>query len=224
MSRFGNERTNQLAPPAWYNEFAMKNAYTLLGLLFVLVFGGAYVLFERTHAPAVKDELVITNDNEKNMSFTLTTPAFENGGLIPSKFTCDGLNINPELHISKVPEGTQSLVLVMDDPDIPEEIKESRGIEKFDHWVLYNILAATTVIPEGYSVGSEGLNSVGDTGYIGACPPAEYEPKEHRYIFRLYALSGNLNFIKAPTLDEVETAAKGSMLGSAELVGRYQRQ
>ncbi|MBX2866944.1 YbhB/YbcL family Raf kinase inhibitor-like protein [Candidatus Kaiserbacteria bacterium] len=151
----------------------------------------------------------------------LASPAFEHNGTIPSQYTCDGDRLAPPpLEVSSLPEGTGSLVLVMDDPDIPQEVKDSRGIEKFDHWALYNLPAKEGVINGGVS----GLNGAGETGYRGPCPPPEYEPTEHRYVFRIYAVSGTLNFIKTPTLDEVETAAKGMMLDSAELIGRYERR
>lgn len=206
----------------------MRNAYALLGLAFFIVFVGAYVVIEQANAPTpedipvIEEEVVLegdTNEATNTMSLTLTSPAFEDGERIPSKYTCDGENISPEFRIENVPEGTQSLVLVMDDPDIPDSVKESRGIEKFDHWVLYSIPPDTTIIPEGKSVGSEGLNSGGNAGYTGSCPP----DREHRYFFRLYALNGSLNFIQAPMLDEVETAAKSMAIESATLMGRYER-
>jgi Raf kinase inhibitor-like YbhB/YbcL family protein len=154
------------------------------------------------------------------MSLTLTAPAFADGASIPQKYTCDGENVSPELHIGNAPEGTQSFVLVMDDPDIPVSVKQARGIDTFDHWVVFNIPGDTTVIPEGGlpNVGS-GMNTRGTNGYTGPCPP----DKEHRYFFRLYAVSGTLNFIKAPTLHEVEAAAQGMALGQATLTGRYER-
>jgi hypothetical protein len=127
--------------------------------------------------------------------------------------------VNPELTIAGVPEGAESLVLLMDDPDIPQSVKDARGIEKFDHWAVYAIPPDTTVIKTGAVIGTGGKNSIGEVGYRGPCPP----DREHRYIFRLYALSGTLNFIQAPTLDELETAAQGMMLEKAELIGRYNR-
>jgi hypothetical protein len=149
----------------------------------------------------------------------LASPAFNDGGLIPPQFTCDGDNVSPEITISGVPEGTQSLVLVMDDPDIPDSVKQARGILKFDHWAVYNIPPETGTIPEGVQVGSIGRNTRGDSAYTGPCPP----DREHRYIFRLYALSGTLNFIQQPTLDEIESAARGMTLTSTTLIGRYNR-
>lgn len=204
-----------------------RNAYALLGLSFFIVFIGAYFVIERANAPAVEDleeDIVIEEDMLKetpkaDVKLTLTSPAFEDRGLIPSRYTCDGENINPELHISGVPEGAESLVLVMDDPDIPDSVKKSLGIEKFDHWVLYSIPPDTEVIPEGAQLGSEGLTSRGEPGYVGSCPP----DREHRYFFRLYALKGTINFIKTPTLDEVESIAKDMALASTTLMGRYER-
>lgn len=184
--------------------------FVFLGLLLVFLFS------------------VYFGDNqEENMTeekFALTSSAFENMGKIPSKYTCDADppagGLNPPLEIHNIPGGTQSMVLLMDDPDIPDFVKEERGIEKFDHWVLYGIPPTISEINEGELVGSTGLNSAGDEGYRGPCPP----DGEHRYFFKLYALSGNLNFIKAPTLDEVKTAIEGSVIAETELVGLYERQ
>ncbi len=216
----------------------MRHAYTLLGIMTLIVFAGAYFVFNQTatapHEPldTVEESRAITEapatpettplpetQPSTPMKLTLTSPAFAENGKIPSEYTCDGTNVNPEIHISGVPEGTQSLVLVMDDPDIPDFVKKERGIKKFDHWAVYNIAPDTTVIKTGEVIGSGGLNSRGSTGYIGACPP----DREHRYIFRLYAVSGTLNYIKTPTLDELETAAKGMTLDTATLIGRYER-
>lgn len=200
----------------------MRNAYGLLGLAFLIVFGAAYFLLSET-AQAPTEIETKTDPNPTTMTFQLSSSAFENNETIPSKYTCDGENLSPPLTVSGVPEGTESLVLVMDDPDIPDTIKESRGIEKFNHWVLYNLSADISDIPEGQNLGAVGVNSTESTAYTGPCPPADMEPLTHRYIFRLYAITGKLNFIKAPTLDEVEEAAKGSMLETAELIGVYRR-
>ena len=158
-------------------------------------------------------------------SLTLTSSAFTHGGTIPEMYTCDGVNINPPLTISGIPEGTKSLALIVDDPDIPQVFKDQRGIDSFDHWTVYNLPPDTTEILEGSVVGSVGLNSrgEGESAYTGPCPPTEYEPTEHRYFFKLYALSGTLNFIKAPTKAEVEQAINGMVIQQAELVGLYDR-
>lgn len=177
-----------------------------------------------------KQELVEQKVQEKveeevtNMK--LTSSAFENSEEIPSKYTCDGENINPPLFISEVPEDARSLALIMDDPDIPNEVKESRGIQVFDHWVLFNIPPETETINEG-SVPEgalQGSNSAGNSQHIGPCPPPQYEPKEHRYFFKLYALDVVLNLPEGSSKSEVEQAIEGHVLEETELMGKYQRK
>lgn len=201
----------------------MRDAYALLGISFIIVFSGAFILIsDKAHAPT-PEEINTSNNSTETMSFSLTSPVFQHNESIPSKYTCDGENLHPPLLIHDVPEGAESLVLIMDDPDIPQEIKDTRGISKFNHWAIYNIPADTKEIEEGVTVGTLAQNSTGESAYIGPCPPPEYQPTEHQYVFRVYALPAQLNFIQAPTLDEVETAASSSALGRAELIGRYER-
>lgn len=154
---------------------------------------------------------------------TLTSSAFADGEMIPSKYTCDGEQVSPPLAIAGVPERTQSLVLLMDDPDIPQVFKDQMGINAFDHWVVYGIPPATTKLKEGEVVGTEGLDSRGNAGYIGPCPPPEHQPTAHRYIFKLYALSETLTFSKPPTLAEVRATIAGKILAEAQLTGIYDR-
>ena len=150
----------------------------------------------------------------------LKSDAFDNNGKIPSKYTCDSENVNPHLIISNVPEHTETLVLIMDDPDIPDFVKKERGIDVFDHWVVFNIPSETMEIPEDSEPeGVLGNNGAGKTGYIGPCPP----DKEHRYFFKLYALDTELNLPEGSTKKEVEDAMEGHILEKTELIGRYQR-
>src|SRR5262245_40661465 len=117
----------------------------------------------------------------------LTSPAFEHEGRIPKKYTCDGENINPPLNIANVPSGAMSLVLIVDDPDVPCHLR-SDGM--YDHWIVFNIPPETNVLLEGQEpVGTQGANTAGNTKYIGPCPP----DKEHRYFFKLYALDIRLS-------------------------------
>lgn len=154
--------------------------------------------------------------------FSLTSFAFGNNGLIPAKYTCDGdRTLSPPLSVSGVPEGTQSLALIMGDPDVPKALKPD-GV--FDHWVLFNIPPSTTSIPEGSSVGVQGNNGAGKPGYTGPCPPPQYEPSEHRYIFKLYALDSTLTLPVGATKTMVLATLEGHTLGTAELVGRYSRK
>ena len=166
---------------------------------------------------------LISDNQTDKMSFLLSSPAFEPNAFIPKKYSCDGLNVSPPFVLSGAPAATKSFVLVMDDPDIPQEIKEQRGIEKFNHWAVYNIPPDTIEIPEGAGLGASGKNGRGEMSYTGPCPPTEYEPTTHRYIFRLYALSSSLDFDSIPSLDEVEAAAQSKMLDKTELIGRYSR-
>ncbi len=150
---------------------------------------------------------------------TLTSPAFRDGEAIPSRYTCEGENIHPELRIAEVPEGTVSLVLVMEDPDIPESVKQNMGIEVFDHWVVFNMPAETTLIAERETPpGIEGMNSAGQ-GYTGPCPP----DGEHRYIFTLYAADTVLQLNSAAGKAEVLEALQGHILERTTLTGVYEK-
>mgnify|MGYP001574903890 CR=1 FL=1 len=144
----------------------------------------------------------------------LGSPAFEHNQKIPSKYTCDGENINPPLKIESVPEATKSLVLIMDDPDAP------RGT--WVHWTLWNISPDTKEIPENsVPAGAvEGATSFGKPGYGGPCPPSG----THRYFFKFYSL--NTTFELSPQVDKaiLETAMEGRILDKAELVGLYSRR
>lgn len=151
----------------------------------------------------------------------ITTPVFNDNESIPETYTCDGAGINPELHIANVPEEAETLVLLMDDPDIPDVAAEQAGKPVWDHWVLFNIDAAITTIEEG-SVppdAVEGVNSGGDIGYQGPCPP----DTEHRYFFKLYALDTALDLEEGCTKEDVEDAMNGHVIAQAELVGVYNR-
>lgn len=151
----------------------------------------------------------------------LISPAFQEGGAIPAKYTCDGQNINPPLQISDVPAGAKSLVLLMDDPDIPEIAKKNFNVEIWDHWVVFNISPTIKEIAEGENPSGElGKNTRGNLAYGGPCPP----DREHRYFFKLYALDTNLNLPGGSTKAEVEQTMKGHILQTAELIGRYARQ
>ena len=154
----------------------------------------------------------------------LVSSEFEHNASIPARFTCDGENVNPPLLISGVEEDAKSLVLLMDDPDIPEVVKSSRGIQKFDHWVLFNIPTNLINVEEAYmGKGTLGKNSGGKSVYTGPCPPTEYKLTEHRYIFQLYTLDIALELVEGATMEEVKDAMKGHILQKAELIGLYDR-
>ena len=187
----------------------MKPATVIGIILGILVLGGALYYFTQGPSASPDDDML-----------TLTSSAFENGAAIPQQFTCDGANISPALSISGVPEGTMSLVLIMDDPDVPTVVRPE-GV--FDHWVLYAIPPDTREIPENSLAGDTGLNGAGKDAYTGPCPPSQFEPAEHRYYFTLYALDNTPTFAKTPTKAEVLAAIDGHVIESAELMGRFQR-
>jgi Raf kinase inhibitor-like YbhB/YbcL family protein len=144
-------------------------------------------------------------------SLSITSPAFTNEGAIPEKYTCQGSNVSPPLNIDNIPQGVQTLVLIMDDPDAPDRT--------FDHWVLFNIEPVST-INENRSPGTLGKNGAGKSAYIGPCPPAG----THRYFFKLYALDSKLQLKEGATKQQVEDAMKGHVVASAQLMGTYQKR
>jgi hypothetical protein len=152
----------------------------------------------------------------------LTSPAFSEGSEIPSEYTCDGANTNPQLDIAGVPANAKSLVLIMDDPDVPAAVRPER---MWDHWVVFNIPPETRSVPAGKNPpGVAGSNSRGALNYGGPCPPPQYEPKRHRYFFKLYALDAMLDLKEGATKNEVEQAMKGHVIAEAKLMGTYQRK
>ena len=151
--------------------------------------------------------------------FHLTSTAFQAGGTIPQRFTCDGDNISPQLSWDGVPPGTRSLALIMHDPDAPRP-------GGYTHWVIYNIAPSATHLEEGISkheklpgVGIQGLNDSGRLGYTGPCPPSG----THRYYFRLYALDREIDLKSGAGKSDLESAMKDHVLGQAELMGKYRR-
>lgn len=149
----------------------------------------------------------------------ITSPAFEHNKSIPAKYTCDGANINPPLVFSDVPAEAKSLVLIMEDPDVPKTIRPD-GM--WDHWLVWDMPPTTREILEGREPqGVIGKNSGGEKGYAGSCPP----DREHRYFFKLYALDiASLSAIACASKIEITEAMEGHVLAQAELIGRYERR
>ena len=140
----------------------------------------------------------------------LTSPAFQHNQMIPKKYTCQGQDVNPQLAIENIPEGTKSLVLIVDDPDAP--------MGTWVHWVVYNI-PVQNAIAEASVPGSQGSNDFGKVDYGGPCPPSG----THRYFHKIYALDTKFQFAKIPSKRDVEAAMKGHILGQAELIGLYKK-
>ncbi len=136
--------------------------------------------------------------------------AFKENKLIPSKYTCEGDNINPPLTIEGIPEKAESLTLIIEDPDAPAGL--------FTHWLAWN-LPTTGTIKEHSVVGTEGLNSSKRRGYSGPCPPSG----THRYFFKVYALDIRLKVEPMSEKEDVENAMQGHILAQGELIGLYRK-
>ena len=147
----------------------------------------------------------------------LTSSAFKDQGEIPSLYTCEGDNTNPPLSISDVPPNAKSLVLLVDDPDVPKSL---RGDGMWDHWVLFNIDPHTKKISEKTAPGICGKNTSGQNKYEGPCPP----DRKHRYFFKLYALDIRLTIGAGASKKEVERAMQGHILAEAQLMGHYEKE
>ncbi len=148
----------------------------------------------------------------------IESSAFSHDEPIPAEFTCDGRNRIPPLVFLDIPETAQSLVLIMDDPDVPESVRPDR---MWDHWLVWNIPPETTVIAAGQEPkGVIGKNTGGEPGYMGPCPP----DREHRYFFKLYALDTVLDLDpETAGKSDILSAIKNHILEKAELMGRYNR-
>jgi len=154
-----------------------------------------------------------------SMNLKIYSSAFEDGGTIPSKYTCDGADISPPLAWSGLPEGTKSIAIINDDPDAP--------MGTWVHWVIYSIpptaqglaedIKRVEKLPDGTL---QGKNSWGRIGYGGPCPPGG----THRYFFKIYALDKMLNLKPGATKEELLTAMKGHILAQAQFYGKYSRK
>jgi Raf kinase inhibitor-like YbhB/YbcL family protein len=152
------------------------------------------------------------------MAFALSSPAFAKGAVIPGRFTCDGLDLSPQLDWSETPPSAKSFVLIVDDPDAPSGT--------FTHWVLFDIPAATRSLAEGQKpggVGVVGKNDFSRTGYGGPCPPRGHGP--HRYCFVLSALDiDKLGLSAGASRQQVEARMRGHVVGTARWMGKYERK
>lgn len=149
----------------------------------------------------------------------LTSSAFQHKGRIPTRFTCDGENISPELSWTGAPANANSFVVIMHDPDAPRA-------GSFTHWVLYNIPEMVShlepQVPQQervVGVGIQGKNDSGTIGYTGPCPPSG----SHRYFLRLFALDAKLDIEPGASAERVQEAMRGHILEQAELMGTYAR-
>ena len=143
----------------------------------------------------------------------ITSSAFQEGGNIPSEFTCDGSDASPPLQIADVPPEAKNLVLIVDDPDAPSGL--------FTHWVVWNISPHTNNIGEGSAPkGVQGTSDFGKSGYGGPCPPSG----THRYYFKVFVLDRELDLPFGAKRGQLDAAMKGHIVAQGELMGRYSRK
>ena len=144
--------------------------------------------------------------------------AFNEGEMIPEKYTCDDADVSPQLEWSSVPEGTKSFAIICDDPDAPAGT--------WVHWIIFNIpgnvkelsenIAPLDILTNG---SKQGRNDFGKIGYGGPCPPGGI----HRYYFKIYALDDILELNPGIRKAELLRAMEGHILSEAQLMGRYKR-
>jgi Raf kinase inhibitor-like YbhB/YbcL family protein len=156
---------------------------------------------------------------QSSMAFTVTSPVFASGAVIPNPYTCQGADISPALNWSGQPTQAISLALVMDDPDAPAG--------PWVHWVMWNIPATTRLlaenVPKQERLGTgamQGRNDFGKVGYNGPCPPPGHT---HRYFFRLYALDVKLTLPPGTKRKELDAAMQGHIVAHADYMGTYRR-
>ena len=152
------------------------------------------------------------------MEIKITSSAFEDGGLIPAKYTCDGADVSPPLQWDAVPEGTKSIALICDDPDAP--------MGTWVHWVLFNLpsdakelaenIPTEETLPNG---AKQGVNDFGRVGYGGPCPPGG----THRYFFKIYALDTEVGLQAGADKRRLLKTMEGHILEQGLLVGKYKR-
>lgn len=160
-----------------------------------------------------------TKDVDIMQNISISAEAFQDGGFIPDEYTCEGEDLSPALAWKGIPPESESLALIMDDPDCPGKT--------FVHWVIFNIPAKVQKLAKGMprsetiSDGSiQGMTDFGRAGYGGPCPPPG---KPHRYYFKIYALDQKLSLGPGASKKQVEDAMKGHILAKGELIGKYGR-
>lgn len=146
-----------------------------------------------------------------NTTLTIESPAFADNGYIPTRYSCNGANVNPALVIKDLPENTESITLIMDDPDAPGGT--------YDHWIMWNI-PKIEKIEENSMPGIQGKNSERENAYTGPCPPPG---APHHYHFKFYALDKKLDLSQNTSKKALLKAMEGHTIAFGELVGLFKR-
>jgi Raf kinase inhibitor-like YbhB/YbcL family protein len=161
----------------------------------------------------------VNRERSREMTITVESSAFQEGGMIPSKYTCDGQDISPPLAWTGVPETAKSIALIADDPDAP--------MGTWVHWVMWNVppnvhelaenVAKDPELPDG---SRQGMTDFKRPGYGGPCPPSG----THRYYFKIYALDKKLDLPGSTKKADLLKAMDGHVLAEGQLMGKYKRR
>jgi Raf kinase inhibitor-like YbhB/YbcL family protein len=160
------------------------------------------------------DHSSFPSEPEKAISYKridVSCAAFNENEFIPPRYTCDGKDVNPALNLDHIPKESQSLAIIVDDPDAPGGT--------WVHWVIWNI-PVTHHLKEGHRTGTQGVNDFNKQNYRGPCPPKG----THRYFFKGYALDCILEIPAGSNKADLEKAMAGHILGFGELIGLYKKQ
>jgi Raf kinase inhibitor-like YbhB/YbcL family protein len=177
--------------------------FLILPLILIIIFGFS------------KNLILNCKSEKKNTELIITSKAFAESEMIPSKYTCDAENISPEISWSKGPDNTKTYAMICDDPDAPSKV--------WVHWVVYNIPSNVEELNEKFSTDStynnivNGINDFKTLGYSGPCPPSG----THHYHFKIYALDCKLNLKAGSSKADLETAMKDHILASGILTGKF---
>ncbi|MFW6285771.1 MAG: YbhB/YbcL family Raf kinase inhibitor-like protein [Nanoarchaeota archaeon] len=139
--------------------------------------------------------------------------SFKENCYIPSKYTCQGDDINPSLIIRDIPKNTKSLAIIVDDPDAPQKT--------FVHWIIWNIKPQKEIKESFFSANtSSGINDFGVNKYKGPCPPNGV----HRYFFKVYALNKMLDLNQETNKKDLEDAMQNHIIQKAQIMGIYKKE
>lgn len=165
-----------------------------------------------------EEEALTSQEGVNDMSIKVTSTAFEEGTIIPAKYTCDGDDVSPPLAWKGVPEDAESIALICDDPDAP--------MGTWVHWVVWNMPADKTGLEEGIASDRtlpdgtrQGMTDFKKTGYGGPCPPSG----THRYYFKVYALDTKLDIDGDSKKSGLVEAMEGHILAEGRIMGKYKR-
>ncbi len=178
----------------------------MLNNIYIIIFSLTFLL------------LCPTNSESKKMEIKVSSNDFQNGGSIPSLFTCEGKNISPQISWANYPKNTKSFALIADDPDAP--------MGTWVHWIVYNIPNKTNELKQNFPLDKEfsngikqGMTDFGKTGFGGPCPPSGV----HRYFFKVYALDTILDVPYGLTKKYLLEAMEGHILAHGQIMGKYRR-